>query len=225
MIMWPHMLLVRGVHYFFPEFSGKLLQQLLYILHYFTQLFFFWSLSLCTSLWSSPPLCFSLISLCQHIPQTHPPSLPFTVFSWLEIVRGGRKLCVVVGIYVSWSNSLHMLVIMVQDVADIICSLFHSFFFPSQVLLAHLPPSSFLYGSCSCSLVCSTPPPPHPTCQRCQDRQIRLWWHIMACGFCLKSEVRSLCWSCNLSCWFAAAVGVLISMCSSLTLFCGLLQQ
>lgn len=33
----------------------------------------------------------SLISLCQHIPPTHPPSLPFNLFLWMEILRGGGK--------------------------------------------------------------------------------------------------------------------------------------
>lgn len=72
-----------------------------------------------------------------------------------------------------------MLVIMVQDVADIIYSLFHSFFFPSQVLLAHLPPSSFLYGSYSFSLVCSTPPPPTANVVRTGKLDFGdILWHV-----------------------------------------------
>lgn len=78
------------------------------------------------SFWTPPPLPF-LISLCQHIPQTHPPSLLSNLSFWMEIVRGGgKKLGDLVGICVSWPNRLHMLVVMTQDVADRICLLFSS---------------------------------------------------------------------------------------------------
>lgn len=130
--MWPHRLprlQVRGAHQLFPDSNGKLLLLLLYFLHNF----FFCGhpppfLSFCVS----PPL---LISLCQHIPQTYPPllPLPFEPFFWMERLRGGRegergkkkkKWSAVVGICVSRPNRLHMLVVMAQDVADLIYSLF-----------------------------------------------------------------------------------------------------
>lgn len=85
---------------------------------------FLFSLLVCACLFVTPPF---LISLCQHIPQTHPPSLPSNLSFWMEIVRGGgKKLGDLVGIYVSWPNRLHMLIVMTQDVADRIYLLFSS---------------------------------------------------------------------------------------------------
>lgn len=87
---------------------------------------------------SSPCLCLSpilffflliLISLCQHIPRTQPPSLPFEPVVWMERLSGWRrrgeknkgKQSNVVGICVSSRNGHHMLISMLHDVADLIC--------------------------------------------------------------------------------------------------------
>lgn len=85
----------------------------------------FWSLCVCLFV-SLPLLSRFLISLCQHIPQTHPPFSVFGTFPldgkterWEE-----KKKSAFVGICVTWPNRLHMLVIMVQDVADLIYTLF-----------------------------------------------------------------------------------------------------
>ena len=86
---------------------------------------------LTTTFWPPSPFLYttfcSLISLCQHIPQTQPPSLPFEPpLNGKTEWREGKKWSAVVGICVSWTNRLHMLVVTVQDVACLIYSLFIS---------------------------------------------------------------------------------------------------
>lgn len=88
----------------FPDCSGKLLQQPASLLSGLTRLLL--------GLRSNPAhvsLCF-LLSLCQHIPQTHPcHSPPKTSFRWKDWARGsaGEKSVALVWIYVSRPNVLH----------------------------------------------------------------------------------------------------------------------
>lgn len=129
-----------------------------------------------TTLWSLSSLCvclhvslrlflFFLISPSLHIPQTHAPLHCLTNLSsgrkdWVKKREGERerkKLTAVVGICVSWTNRLHMLLVMVQDVAHLIYTAF-IFLFPSA-LLPYLPALTIfcpvLYWSHSFTLWCS----------------------------------------------------------------------
>lgn len=108
---------------------------------------------------------FFLISPSLLIPQTHAPLHCLTNLSsgrkdWVKKREGERerkKLTAVVGICVSWTNRLHMLLVMVQDVAHLIYTAF-IFLFPSA-LLPYLPALTIfcpvLYWSHSFTLWCS----------------------------------------------------------------------
>lgn len=123
-------------------------------------------LSLCVCLHVSLRLfLFFLISPSLLIPQTHAPLHCLTNLSsgrkdWVKKREGERerkKLTAVVGICVSWTNRLHMLLVMVQDVAHLIYTAF-IFLFPSA-LLPYLPALTIfcpvLYWSHSFTLWCS----------------------------------------------------------------------
>lgn len=74
---------------------------------------------------------------------------------WVK-AREGKKLSAVVGIYVSWTNRLHMLVVMVQDVAHLIYSAFiFLFLYPPSLSPAVTIFCPVLYWSHSFTLWCS----------------------------------------------------------------------
>lgn len=155
----------RGVQQLFPDPNGKLLLELLYFLHCSPKLCGLSPLFACVSPCFSQTF-FSFSLACLYL--FHRPIPPFTALRTFLLVgktewRKGRekgrekKLSAVVGICVSWTNRLHMLVVMVQDVAHLIYTAF-IFLLPSA-LLPYLPAVTIfcpvLYWSHSFALWCS----------------------------------------------------------------------
>ena len=193
--MWPRRLQVRGAHRHFPDSNGKLLPHAATVLP--PQLFLDSPL-LCVSLYVSPPLSLFLISLCQHIPQKPSPVSAFWTFlldgKTEKRERERKKGLLLEYVSVGQPNRLHMLVVMAEDVADVLCSLIILFPPPSQtsspISLSNYPSLFSLWIPFLLFIVLyfvlASPLPWH-------SGQIRLSWRIAASRSGFKSEVGSLC--------------------------------